>query len=94
MDGLEQPPIVRRARFDAGGFFVMRGSARTHVFIDCGEVGMRGRGGHGHNDVLSFELMLDGLNVITDSGAYRLHGVTRVAEPVSQHRVPQRRPGR
>jgi len=55
--------------FDAGGFYVMRGSG-DHVFIDCGEVGMRGRGGHGHNDVLSFELMLDGLNVITDSGAY------------------------
>jgi hypothetical protein len=55
--------------FPAGGFYVMRGGG-DHVFIDCGEVGMRGRGGHGHNDVLSFELMLDGLNVITDSGAY------------------------
>jgi hypothetical protein len=31
---------------------------------------MRGRGGHGHNDITSFELFLDGLNVITDCGSY------------------------
>jgi uncharacterized heparinase superfamily protein len=31
---------------------------------------MRGIGGHGHNDILSFELFLNGFNVITDCGAY------------------------
>ena len=31
---------------------------------------MRGRGGHGHNDITSFELFLDGVNVISDCGAY------------------------
>ena len=55
--------------FADGGFYVLR-SADAHVFIDCGEVGMRGRGGHGHNDVLSFELFLNGMNVVTDCGAY------------------------
>jgi hypothetical protein len=55
--------------FPEGGFYVMRGGG-SHVFVDCGEVGMRGRGGHGHNDVLSFELFMNGLNVITDCGAY------------------------
>ena len=55
--------------FPAGGFYVLR-TPRTHVFVDCSEVGMRGRGGHGHNDVLSFELVLDGLDVITDCGAF------------------------
>jgi len=55
--------------FPDGGFFVLR-SADAHVFIDCGDVGMRGRGGHGHNDVLSFELFLNGFNVVTDCGAY------------------------
>ena len=29
-----------------------------------------GRGGHGHNDILSFELFMDGFNVVTDCGAY------------------------
>jgi uncharacterized heparinase superfamily protein len=38
--------------------------------IDCGEVGMRGRGGHGHNDILSFELFLNGINAVSDCGAY------------------------
>ena len=42
----------------------------THVFIDCGEIGMRGRGGHGHNDILSFELFMRGSGVISDCGAY------------------------
>jgi uncharacterized heparinase superfamily protein len=57
------------AGFPAGGFYVMRGTA-GHLIVDCAEVGMRGRGGHGHNDVLSFELFLNGINVVTDSGAY------------------------
>jgi hypothetical protein len=57
------------AAFPSAGFYVLR-SARAHVFVDCGEVGMQGRGGHGHNDILSFELWLDGVNLITDCGAY------------------------
>jgi hypothetical protein len=64
----EAPPIASRA-FPDGGFYVLR-SDRAHVFVDCGEVGMHGRGGHGHNDILSFELWLDGTNLITDCGAY------------------------
>lgn len=55
--------------FSEGGFFVLR-RGDTHVFIDCGNVGMRGIGGHGHNDILSFELVLDGVPLVTDSGAY------------------------
>jgi Heparinase II/III-like protein/Heparinase II/III N-terminus len=55
--------------FEAGGFYVLRGE-RIHLIADCGEVGMRGRGGHGHNDILSFELALNGVNVVTDCGAY------------------------
>lgn len=55
--------------FPQGGFYVMRGP-RTHLIVDCGDVGLRGRGGHGHNDVLSFELSLNGVNLVTDCGAY------------------------
>ena len=57
------------ASFPEGGFHVMR-NARDHVFIDCGPVGQAGRGGHGHNDCLSFEATLDGVHLITDCGAY------------------------
>jgi hypothetical protein len=69
------PPASSRATspsskaFPDGGFFVLR-SRDAHAFIDCGEVGMRGRGGHGHNDILSFELCLGGMNLVTDCGAY------------------------
>ncbi len=59
----------KSAAFAHGGFFVLRGG-RSHAFVDCGDVGMRGRGGHGHNDILSFELWLNGANLITDCGAY------------------------
>ena len=55
--------------FPDGGFYVLRG-AGSHLVIDCGPVGFGGRGGHGHNDILSFELFLNGLNVVTDCGAY------------------------
>jgi hypothetical protein len=55
--------------FADGGFYVLR-TPQTHLIVDCGDVGMRGRGGHGHNDILSFELFLNGFNVVTDCGAY------------------------
>ncbi len=55
--------------FPDGGFYVLR-NERDHVFIDCGPVGLGGRGGHGHNDCLSFEAFLDGVPLVTDSGSY------------------------
>jgi hypothetical protein len=57
------------ASFPEGGVFVMR-NAVDHVFIDCGPIGLGGRGGHGHNDALSFEAYLDGTELVTDSGCY------------------------
>jgi hypothetical protein len=55
--------------FKDGGFYVLR-SDRSHVFIDCGPLGLAGRGGHGHNDLLAFEAMLDGALLVSDCGAY------------------------
>jgi len=57
------------ARFDRGGVFVLAGE-RDHVFIDCGPVGLAGRGGHGHNDCLSFDAVLDGARIAVDPGSY------------------------
>ncbi|MEX2116256.1 MAG: alginate lyase family protein [Bacteroidota bacterium] len=54
--------------FPAGGFYVMR-TEHTHVFVDAGEIGLRGRGDHGHNDILSFELWHHA-PFIVDSGTY------------------------
>jgi hypothetical protein len=63
------PSPIASTGFPEGGFYVMR-NARDHVFIDCGPVGQAGRGGHGHNDCLSFEVVLDGAHLVSDCGAY------------------------
>jgi hypothetical protein len=59
--------------FVNGGFFVMR-NAVDHVFLDCGPIGLAGRGGHGHNDCLSFEAVLDGVLLVSDCGAFAYTG--------------------
>ena len=55
--------------FDDAGVFVMRDGS-NHIFADVGPVGMDGRGGHGHNDCLSFCATLEGVPLIIDPGAY------------------------
>jgi hypothetical protein len=62
------PPAGSRGFADAG-FFVLRSDAQ-YVFVDAGPVGFKGRGGHGHNDCLSFEWHAFGRPVLTDSGAF------------------------
>jgi uncharacterized heparinase superfamily protein len=61
--------VPRSVAFRDGGFFILR-DARNHVFIDCGPLGLAGRGGHGHNDLLAFEAAIDGTTLISDCGAY------------------------
>jgi len=65
---LTPAPQVSRA-FGDGGFFVMR-TAVDHVFIDCGRIGLADRGGHGHNDCLSFEAVLDRVRLASDCGSF------------------------
>lgn len=62
-------PSGRSAAFPDGGVYVLSHGA-DHVVIDCGPVGLAGRGGHGHNDCLSLEATLGGTRVLTDSGSY------------------------
>jgi hypothetical protein len=59
--------------FNAGGFFCMR-HGDLHMVIDCADVGTRGRGGHGHNDCLSFELFGYGRSFVVDSGTFSYAG--------------------
>lgn len=71
---------VGSAAFRDGGFFVLRRDA-AYALIDCGDVGLRGRGGHGHNDALSVELTLAGSDVLVDTGcaSYTRSAVDRVS---------------
>ena len=67
---LQASPVPAVSRdFPEGGYYVMQ-SGQAHVFIDAGDLGMLGRGGHGHNDTLSFELWCDGSALIVDSGTF------------------------
>ena len=57
------------ASYPLGGAYILR-SNLGYVFVDCGPVGFWDRGGHGHNDALSFEAALDGINVVEESGCF------------------------
>lgn len=65
----ESGATPRSAAFPEGGVYVLR-NATDHVFVDCGPVGMAGRGGHGHNDCLSLEAYLLDRWLVADCGAY------------------------
>lgn len=51
----------------AGGYYGFV-SDRVRFIIDCGEPGPRHQPGHAHCDALSYELDLDGVPVVVDSG--------------------------
>lgn len=56
-------------QFPDAGWYIMR-DKKNHMMISCGPNGQKGVGGHCHNDNLSFDLCVDGENVIIDPGTY------------------------
>ena len=72
--GRRQPPAAcspqDSCRYFAEGGMVCVAMGGCHFVADVGEVGLCGRGGHGHLDSLSFELSLDGVPLIVDPGSY------------------------
>ena len=62
-DGLVFIPYVE------SGIFIFK-SDRLYLIVSAGPNGQNGNGGHAHNDKLSFELMVDGKNVMVDPGTY------------------------
>lgn len=64
-----KPAHYELLNFPHGGYVIVRCHDTGFFFMaDVGEVGMSGRGGHGHNDILSFELCLSGRALIIDPG--------------------------
>ncbi|MBI5871578.1 alginate lyase family protein [archaeon] len=51
------------------GYYIMR-NENCYLIIHCGDIGREGYGGHGHNDILSFELNMDKTDLIMDPGTY------------------------
>lgn len=59
----------RTSAFPDSGIYVLRGRD-SHLAVDCGDVGQAGNGGHAHNDALSFEWSVGGIEVIVDPGTF------------------------
>jgi len=55
--------------FPNAGWYIMRND-QDYMIISCGPNGQNGNGGHCHNDKLSFELCVNGEDVIVDPGTY------------------------
>ena len=68
MPGKSMEELESKA-FPNGGIYVMR-YKKDYMVISCGPNGQNGNGGHAHNDKLSFELCIDGEDIIVDPGTY------------------------
>jgi hypothetical protein len=62
-------PARESSAYPEGGFYVLRAEG-LYAIVRCGDTGRYGRGGHSHNDQLSFELVVDGNPVVADPGTY------------------------
>lgn len=57
------------AAYPDSGYWIMRGGD-LWTLVRCGDVGIYGRGCHGHNDALSIELAAGGQPLVVDPGSY------------------------
>jgi len=60
---------IKSKSFPEAGWYVMRDN-KDYCIISCGPNGQNRNGGHCHNDKLSFELMINGKDIIVDPGTY------------------------
>jgi hypothetical protein len=67
--GQAYEPATKSAAYPDGGYYVLR-RGELYAIVRCGDVGRHGRGGHGHNDQLSFELAAGDSPLVVDPGTY------------------------
>jgi hypothetical protein len=68
LEGGDKPQAIP---FLDSGFYVLSDKARNdYLIFDAGKIGPDYQPGHGHADMLSFELTFGGKRVIVDSGAF------------------------
>lgn len=68
----DAPRWPARLTFPAGGYSFLR-CGRMYAGIDHAPLGFGSIAAHGHNDILSFQLFLDGRPLLVDSGTYLYH---------------------
>ncbi|MBC7334311.1 MAG: alginate lyase family protein, partial [Actinobacteria bacterium] len=55
--------------FPNAGWYILR-KDKNYMIVSCGPNGQNGNGGHAHNDKLSFELCVEGWDILLDPGTY------------------------
>lgn len=55
--------------YNDGGFYILRND-KFYCIVRCGQLSLRGEGGHSHNDQLSIELNVLGEDFIIDPGTF------------------------
>jgi len=65
---VRKEPITSKS-FPNAGWFIVRHND-DYCFISCGPKGKKAESNHGHYDKLSFELMINGNDIIVDPGTY------------------------
>ncbi|WP_291641126.1 alginate lyase family protein [Clostridium sp.] len=72
------------------GIYIFR-SENFYLSVMAGERGQNGSGGHGHNDVLSYELSIAGIDIYVDPGTYLYTPEPKIRNKfrsVKAHNVP------
>jgi hypothetical protein len=72
-------PVTSKA-FPQAGWYIIR-HKNDYCFISCGQIGQYGNSCHAHNDKLSFELMIEGQDIVVDPGSY-----VYTSDPVERNR--------
>lgn len=67
-----ETPVSGRLTFAEGGYSFLR-TPRMMVGVDHAPLGFGAIAAHAHNDILSFQLFIDGRPVLVDSGTYLYH---------------------
>lgn len=66
---LPMTQALQLSAYDKFGMYIFR-SKRLFLAIRCGSLGRNGQGGHDHDDQLSIELSIDGVDWVADPGTY------------------------
>lgn len=74
-------PFFDSKGYSDGGHYIIR-TPQMHLFIEAGEIGNRGEGAPGHNDIFSFDLFYNHKEFIVDPGTYSFY-----ADPEIRNRL-------
>lgn len=88
----KEPEVVPAyAAYPETGVYIYR-DGTIYLIIRCGPVGSHGKGGHDHNDQLSFELNIHGEDIVIDPGTFVYtadKAQRQLFRSVASHNVPQ-----